>query len=835
MKNFETSIRLSQAETSLNKLVDSLYGDFEIALYEQTNLWQIIDQLSNERFSELKHNAYFADFLKSLVIDPTPYEGSLSDDTVASDADAKGAEYGEQWTEQASSDGIPVQRAERDEAVGDSKITIPAFTTRIDELRLPDPYSKLVKRLISASQAHTSFRIGESFADLLRIPVSTLEALPGVGTLYIELFKELRNLAETSLDYEGVPSHELPTDSVAHSPTVDTGNMRLSLSGVDSKFAKAIEKYSKHTGGEDLANNLSILLGLERGELVKLPGFGVTFIDRLMALKHRVEEELSLIASGKIDYRKFESELISPKVVEALSLERAEDIILEDIDLFFEKIQEDEIDIAQKRWGFVEEKYTLEEIAKNYNITRERIRQKEAGINKNFVRQLRINPENFWAILEPELTPDITSKLEGLFSCFSFERDFYDFLSLLTGKSDLHKYVYPEINKTVLNSYFAENGAPVTMADAVEYLADLNLPTVANVGNAISYLEKQGVLTLEDDMVWPQQLGKAEASACVLVNHPRGLPWLDVARLVNIRGYSRTPIYEDRLDTEAFKAPDYIFLSGTGTYKHTKFIDTGVLSLDDMFSEITSYARAGQRDVFHLTECHQSSERLQKMDYFELRHFVKHFGEDYGLYFDGRSQSDSVGFEKGFKNITQRDVIIEAMNRSDKPMTKVEIANLLKSRSAGHAAFYLDGLMHEGKVVQIERMLYTTPESAYKNINIEAYVEAIGKILADRNKPTDPSIFQLDLNARFSNSYSKNFYASIARLYAQRQGWYRQHALYSLKDIPFRNLTGAIALYCRRSNSLEENVQALQEHVAITRDSAVIALGNWRNAVQSEA
>jgi len=319
-----------------------------------------------------------------------------------------------------------------------------------------------------------------------------------------------------------------------------------------------------------------------------------------------------------------------------------------------------------------------------------------------------------------------------------------------------------------------------------------------------------------------------------LVDHEKGLPWLDVAKLVNSNGYSRTDIYEDRLDNEAFKLPDFIFLAGKGVYKHTKFIDPDAISLDEIFLELMEYAELSPRNVFHLNECYHASNLLQKHDYFVIRHFVKHFGEHYGFYFDGRSQTDSIGLEKGFKNVTQKDVIVEAMNRSNRPLTKPEVANLIKSKSLSHAAFYLDDMMNEGKVVQVDRMLYTTPESAYKNIDTNAYVDAIENILRKHEKPVEPSIFKEDLNLFFSNSYSKYFYASIARLYASKQGWHRKHNLYSINEIPFKNLKSALDTACSFDVTTEQNIIALQKYIAITREAATIALSNWRNASVSQ-
>lgn len=441
---------------------------------------------------------------------------------------------------------------------------------------------------------------------------------------------------------------------------------------------------------------------------------------------------------------------------------------------------------------------------------------------------MRLGQSVLWQLLEPELTPDISVTFRDLFLCFHSEKEFYEFLSLVCGQENLIEYVYPEIDKAILNIYFVENGAPVLISEIREYLDELNLVEIRNIDNAISTLETQDSIIIEGQYVWPKQLGKAEATACVLVKHEKGLPWLDIAKIVNNNSYSRTPIQEARLEQAAFELPDYIFLAGKGIYKHTNFIDTDNILLDDIFLRIMEYGEAVSRDVFHLNECYHSSTSLQKYDYYEIRYFMKNFGEDYGFYFDGRSQTDSVGSEKDFKSITQKDVIIEMMKRNEKPLTKPEIANLLKSKSLNHAGFYLDEMINSGTVVQVDRMLYTIPELAYLNIDLNEYIDAIDELLYQQAKPVEPSVFREELNFYFSKSYSKYFYSSIARLYAERQGWFRKHNLYSASEIPFKNLNTAFDNICNVDLTINENIAAIQAHIAINRETAAISLSNWR-------
>lgn len=822
MRNLEIDIRVDELEVTIEKLINSIIDDTNIDIGNQSNLWSLFENISPEYFTLLKKNVYFADFLKSFHISVL-FEDDNSIDILKSTEDNYSFEFPTIENKEKESKEIGIE--EQVSSVLEH-IQLPIMSTKLDELQLPDRFLKLVKRLENATLNDPSISIGKTLGDLMKLSTTEVASFSGVGLSYVEIFDELKLLVQS------VPESELAESIIFNNEIdpalVDTSDMRISLAGVDTRFVKALEKYARHINADDLNEHIDEILKLDRRVLIELPTFGNSVVDTLIEFRKLIQNEIELIVSGCVNYENFESALIVPKRLIKLSLTKIEEILLEDIDTYFDKISDDDADIAQRRWGFIDAKQTLEEIAESFKLTRERIRQKEVKINKNFVRHMRLSQSVLWQLLEPNLTSDISNKVEDLFCCFASEKDFYDFLNLICNQDKLIEYVYPQLEKTLLNSYFVENGAPIHIDEIKDYLVDLELKEVRNINNAIRYLASQNLLSIEGEQVWPKQLGKSEASACVLVDHKKGLPWLDIANIVNNNSYSRTPIYEDRLDFDAFNSPDYIFLAGKGIYKHTKYIDTNNISLDEVFFELMEYVELVSRDVFHLNECYHASSILQRYDYYEIRYFVKNFGEDYGFYFDGRSQADSVGLKKDFKNITQKDVIIQKMDRNGKPLTKPEIANLLKSRSLDHASYYLDELIESGRVVQLERMLYTTPELAYKKINLNEYISAIDKVLRNHAKPVEPSIFKEELNLYFSKSYSKHFYSSIARLYAEKKGWFRKHSLYSIYEIPFKNLNIALDNFCRIDLTVDENVVALQKHVAINRQTASIALSNWK-------
>lgn len=828
---------------ALEKLFQDLNSNHKFLLDDVQSMWDIIELLDSHTFAKLHRNVYFADFLRQIEIDfavdkKKNVRSSLDEVTMDEIGPISQTPSNYEKTQQPS-ETVPEETTFQVDVVEEQLDTdsannteeepeifiVPNLDASIDDLILPDRFLKLIKRLRNASVNNLEFSLGNTLEDLVAIPVSEIVSLNGVGISYVETLKELKavvaNQASYVKDYKQVSKFKLDE--------VDISNFLISMTGVESRFIKPLAKYARFAGLTNLTEHIDLVLSFQRQELLDLPSFGKGVVDSLIEFKGILQAEIQAIEKGEINYLAFESSVIVPKVVQSLSLNEIEQFLLEDIDSFFDKLTEDEVEIAQRRWGFVEEKQTLEEVGAQLGVTRERIRQKEALINTHFCLNNRVNPSALWRLLEPSMQGNLKDKIPDLFNCFSSEKAFYEFLDIVCQQEKLFEYVYPEVDKTILNTLFAENGAPLLLQDTIAVIEDANLENVRNYKNAVLNLQRQGIIVIEDENIWPCLLGKSEASACVLANHPHGLPWSDIAKLANANSYSRSEIYVDRVDHEAFKNKDYIYLAGKGVYKHTRFINAEMIDLDTVFSSFDSYLAATAREVFHLNECYQASEYLKRFNYYEIRHFVKHFGEDYGYYFDGRSQSDSVGREKGFKNITQKDVIIEAMSAREKPFTKPEIAGLLKSKSLAHAAFYLDGLIYDARVVQVDLQMYTTPEQAYKNIDLKKYLHHMQRILEKCGKPVDASIFQQTLNPILSVSYSKHFYMGIARCYAAEQGWYRAYGLYSVTPIAFNSITDALNKYCTKDQPVKDSIEHLQQQIAITKDNATGIIHHWRN------
>jgi len=169
-----------------------------------------------------------------------------------------------------------------------------------------------------------------------------------------------------------------------------------------------------------------------------------------------------------------------------------------------------------------------------------------------------------------------------------------------------------------------------------------------------------------------------------------------------------------------------------------------------------------------------------------LRHLIREYGEEYGLYFDGQSGTDSASLDPDLKRITQDDVIIKVLNESKVAMTKQEIAERLRSKSLGHAGFYLNNLIEEGKVVRVDQMVYTTTEKAFGNMDTKAIMRIIQDIMSISDIIVEADVFREYVNMEFNLSYSKYFYAALVKTQIEELALYRNGNLFSKKPIPLQ-------------------------------------------------
>ncbi|HTO20177.1 MAG TPA: sigma factor-like helix-turn-helix DNA-binding protein [Pseudomonas sp.] len=718
-------------------------------------------------------------------------------------------------------DNYPLICSQSDLSVTDSQPGLPHPKTPIDDVRLGGRFDKLINRLCRSASKSAEISAFERLEDILNLPIDSLLKLDGVGKAYRDDWQELKVLYMQATEF--LPPPEL--EAMAEPIEFVRDDMRLNLTQLDTADLKVIAKLERVIGRADIRAILSFESFEKEGE-GRIVG---RTRSRLLQVRARLSSELQKIAAGDLNYHAAPSSLITATRQSFESVAALGEYLLGQLDNFLATLDEKSQIIFQHRWGFVDERLTLSEIGQKYDVSRERIRQLESKINEQLNSYLALDNAEIWHAAMNLPLHELRVEMADLFGCFAEPAHFHDFLAFVSQGHIASKGSSPRPPLSILDNFFAMHGSVADKDDVLQYLQQVLSSDLKDAADVLHFLHAQGQLALENYQVRPLRLGKHEAAAAVLSEHPNGLPWLDIARHANQRGISNSP-FSEKIAGHGLQDSELMYVSGKGIYRHTRFVDFTTLDEPAIFRDLNTYFATSARDVAHLNEAHAAMPDLRKLDYYILRYVVKMRGKSNGIYFNGKSQADSISLNPEFELFSQKNVILEAMRKSKGPLTKNEIAQLIKSRSSRHATLYLNELMAANQVVQVDRMLYTTSEIAYEKVDLGAMRCAIETVLRRHDQPVDPSIIQCELNILQGEAYSKYFYNSLARYFSQQGYWQRRSSLFSLQPISFASLTDAINRLCKPEDSIEQNIESLRLKISISEEAARVSLYNWKAA-----
>ena len=689
------------------------------------------------------------------------------------------------------------------------------------DLVLPG-YAKLIKRITklngSAMPSGDTFCV-RTIGDITKLDSHQFAELPAVGRIYVSsliaLQKELPSFL--SITKPKVTIIELPPKITLSQTQLKTPIAQLALPAKYQKLIKRISVVAPHVV------SVQNLINLNPTNFAELPTVGKLYVQNLIELKKQLP---TLLGEKEKKFASFNS----------IEFNEIDNALIEDIERYLWTLDEMKMDIALSRWGFNHKHETLEEVAGRYkntdgkSLTRERIRQVETPINANLPLHLTISPKILWKNIRAKMTEDLTVLLPNLAKCFVTDKLFYAFIELCcqVETGSISKIIFTKIRIEIIDSLFCSMPSPVAEEIIINELMSNYGYDKASAIHGIKQLEKSNNIKVTEQGIYPMKLSRAEAVAHVLASHPEGLPWKDIAKIVNAKGCASTQIDETR-STHGFNDSEYIYLCGKGAYRNLIFLDLEQFDILEIMQHLINYLKQKQITASHLHDYYyQTKGQRREIEYFTLRHLVRTYGEEYGIYFEGKSNVDSVSLDPDSSHITQADVIIKVLNESKVAMTKQEIAERLKSKSVRHASFYLNNLREEGKVVRVDKMVYTTPEQAFSNIDTNAVMQIIREILNIKNVIVEADVFREYVNMELNLSYSKYFYAALVNTELNELGWYRHNMLFSKSPIPYKNLLDMCKQLCNSKLPNDENTKILQQAVWLSDAVTAASIQQWR-------
>jgi hypothetical protein len=684
---------------------------------------------------------------------------------------------------------------------------------------LSDNYKKLLKRIAHLNEENQLSV--ETIGDIVELDIEKFSHCKGVGNLYINLLTKFKD----DLPYllHNIYLEEFKEPMPVQKMTLSQEQLQIPLNqlSISTQYQRLIKRMSSIIGD---ITTVQDIFNITPAYFLTLPAVGKKYVNELIELQRKLPNFLEEKAQKTVLLK--DSYLIEFNEIDS--------ILIEDIENYLWSLDEKKQDIALSRWGFNHSHEALEQIGIRYNLTRERIRQFETSINTNFLSFLTINSKTLWANIREKMTEYLTLLLPNLAQCFDSEKLFYEFIELCcqVERGSIREIVFTKINVKIINQLFCSNPSPISQDVIINELVSNYGYSKAAAINGINNLEKLEQLKITNEGIYPKNLGKKEAVAHALASEVNGLPWKDIARIINKNAYTKK-LFDETRQPSSLSNSDYIYQCGHGTYRNLIFIDIEQFDIPNLMQQLLDYFKQNNLSALHLHDYYQSTKNQRaNIEYFTLRYFVREYGEEYGLYFNGKSGSDSVNVEQNAKRFTQSDVIIKLLNESKVALTKQEIAERLRSKSTNHATFLMGSLVEEGKIVRVDKMVYTTPEKAFANLNTEAIMRVIQDIMKTSHEIVEADVFREYVNMELNLSYSKYIYIALVKMQLKELGWYRSNTLFSRKTIPYKSLLDICNQLCNPELSNNKNIEVLQQTVWITDAVANNTLQWWKHNLQ---
>ncbi len=687
-------------------------------------------------------------------------------------------------------------------------------TTPIQLAEIPPRLHKVVRKLCTILD-------GPTVAEVLALDPRDFLDRPGVGRLYAKRLVELQRVLAPRIAADGPPvlAEERPP---LHAVAVTTATLSWNaLTGDELKAVRKLERVLR----QELT--VGALLALDLKSLAREEGIGRKTAGALRRLQQRVDNE---IAGGTITPSP--DRLVVLPAETPLPAEVLEATLIGDFERFVERQDPSLQEIALARWGYARPQRTLEELGIEQGVTRERIRQLEAKLNELWPRALSVSRVQIRATIEALCGGELIAQLPLLTELFAKGPLVLRFLERSAG---LEEYTLADETQLEIASLrplaglFASVPAPISVDKCLAALGGHGL-SEADAVRHLAALRASGRVTIVDGAVQPRQLERRMAFAHVLAGVPDGLFWQDLIRITNARRLCAAPISEARLSSA--RSP-WFYLSNRGSYRHVRFLDLGQLDQEAVLTRVRDYltdrslASANLQSITHIL--------FPDADYYAIRYLVSTLGEAAGLYFDGRSASDTVSLHAEVARVDIPATLKQLLADAPDALTVGELAERLRSKSLPLAKKALSLLRGDVSVVRVDEQLYTTVERAFRDFDWEGARAQLTALLAQDERPAEIGWLRERFDTGGGTARSRFFLLDAVRLMARDQGWSVARTLVDRKPIRFAGLYDVFRHAHREDRTMAEILAQIERQVRVESSFGPRVLSTWIAVARSRA
>lgn len=492
-------------------------------------------------------------------------------------------------------------------------------------------------------------------------------------------------------------------------------------------------------------------------------------------------------------------------------------------------------EIYKHRTGFTDEIKVLEEIGEIYGVKRERIRQIQVKNINKIQKCLPVNPSDLSLILLNELEKNV-NKIDELTQYFSDENFFCLYLDSLSNNEDgfWKDQFFPVFDYKIFDELILTQPSPYSYQTISETIYNYYGYEGFQL-KRVFHNEIKKIFQVDESGYSPKSLSQHYAITHVLASWPNGLKWNTVLEISNNRKLRDKDFDINRLIGDRFLQSGYVYFSNRSKiseYRHTKFLPGYDKLYDDGLKRLRDFLELNDRDEYTLGEFLETDDILSfGVTYYDFRYWIRENGINYGIYFNGKSGSDIISLKEIDANnkYTQKQSVLNLIEKNSGLTFVDDIVFKIRSKSYGHAYYYLNELIDEQKILHYKERAFCSPKYLFKNdIKKDKIIKIITNLPFDNHKIIEVDYLRMIANRLLSKSHSKILYSSLLNYFSDELNIYKSFGLVSKSPIPYLGFISIANENCDEKMSDKENIERLKQVVFTTEEAYRVVLAKWK-------
>lgn len=515
--------------------------------------------------------------------------------------------------------------------------------------------------------------------------------------------------------------------------------------------------------------------------------------------------------------------------------EKLSDLIIEDISEIISLLNDKMSIIFKGRFGYRENYKTLEELGKEFGITRERVRQLEFKLKRSLKNLGKIEKNSLidyfnkyetvsFHKLFPRLNKHFSNtardtgeisknKLTHFIECYCGVRDQY----FKTTERELLDF-----DTEKLREIFTITPSGISKDNFLEIIKNEYGYNQFTAKSALEYLDQRKFIKIIGEKIYPIKMNKVEEVIHILLDYPEGLHWKKICEIGN-NSFTKNKWDLNRLVADSsfsMKHNPYIYLSDKGEHKLVKYLLKKVKDKDQLILKVIDILKNSNKEQCSLEQIYTKIiqfENYKNFNFYELRGIIKIFGEDIGLYHSGKFGQNTISINKKIKTISLKDKIKEIVENSKEEISYQEInKKLQKSNEQLPLSHHLIKLEDENVIFKINPGIYLNFEEALKlcdNLEVEKYLD---KVL-DNYKFITNVFIREKINEDLGYNLSTSYYSSLVKVLAKKNNWFCDSNYLSKKEKKMISINKFIENNYEKDLSINDNFTKIRKKIGVSK------------------